>query len=105
MIVVAIMAIVVAIAIPGWFRQRNLAQQRSCQENLQKINQAKEQWALEYRKGPGETPTADDLYNPDATGFLKTLPRCPAEGDYTYNQVGVDATCSVTDPLDHNKQL
>lgn len=104
MIVTAIMGIVVAIAIPGFFRQRNLSQQRTCQENLQKIDQAKEQYALEYRVPPGTAVAESDLYYADATGFLKTQPVCPAEGDYTYGIVGSTPTCSVTAPYDHNEE-
>jgi prepilin-type N-terminal cleavage/methylation domain-containing protein len=103
MIVIGIMAIVVAIAVPGWIRQRSLSQQRSCQENLSKIDGAKEQWALETRQAPDAVPTLNDLYAEGGELFLKTLPRCPTNGTYRLNAVGADAACSITAaPYNHN---
>lgn len=103
MIVVAIIGIIVAIALPGWIRARNLSRQRACQENLVKIDGAKEQWALESRKSTADVPTEDDLFSSDGTGYLKAMPLCPVNGTYTYGSVGVDALCSITTaPYDHN---
>jgi prepilin-type N-terminal cleavage/methylation domain-containing protein len=103
MIVMSIMGIVVAIAIPGFFRQRHLSQQRSCQENLQKIGQAKEQYALENNIASGATVVETDLYYQNQSGYLKTLPKCPASGDYDYKTIGEDPSCTITDPFDHNE--
>ncbi|GEM_PF-357853 len=102
MVVVLITGIVVAIAVPGWFRQRTLGQQRTCQENLTKINGAKQQWALEERKAADAVPELTDLFKEDKSGYLKTRPRCPASGVYEIKSVAEDATCSITTPLDHN---
>lgn len=103
MIVTSIIGIVVAIALPSWMRQRNLSQQRSCQENLSKLNGAKEQWAFETRQLPSAVPEMSDIYFSDGTGVLKTLPRCPTKGTYTLNAVAVEAVCSIVEePYDHN---
>ena len=104
MIVMSIMGIVVAIATPGWMKQRNLGQQRGCQENLKKMDEAKEQWAIENRKLPSDTPEFGDIYKADGSSYLKTEPKCPAEGSYSINSLGADVTCSITDPLDHNEK-
>jgi prepilin-type N-terminal cleavage/methylation domain-containing protein len=102
MIVVAIIGIIIAIATSTWMRQRAISQQRVCQENLTKINGAKQEWALEKNKPSNATPTWDDLVADDGSSYLKKKPACPANGTYTLGLVDVDATCSITEPMDHN---
>ena len=63
MIVVAIIGILIAIAVPGFVRARSQSRMRACQENLTKIDGAKEQYALEQNKGPGDAVSEDDLTN------------------------------------------
>ncbi len=100
-IVLAIIAIIVAIAAPTWIRQRENARGVACQENLAKIAHAKEQYAMEFRlSNGGNLVYPDDLVNPPGTtgpnqGFLKVVPRCPADGSYTANPIGVHPTCSI----------
>jgi prepilin-type N-terminal cleavage/methylation domain-containing protein len=101
MIVVGILAIIIAIAAPTWVRQREISQLRTCQENLTKINGAKQQWALETNNPGSAEPGWDDLVNETGDGFLKKEPVCPASGTYTLNTVNEDAACSISDP-DHN---
>lgn len=93
MIVVAIIGILIAIAVPGFVRARTQSRNRSCQENLTKIDGAKEQWALEKNQAPGATPTATDLYG--ASLYIKSEPVCPSGGTYTISPVGTDPTCSI----------
>lgn len=100
-IVFAIIAILLAIAGPTWIRQRENARGVACQENLSKIAQAKEQYAMEFHiSNGGVINYPDDLLSPPGTtgpnqGFLKVVPRCPAYGIYTANPIGVDPTCSI----------
>ncbi len=91
MIVVAIIGILIAIAVPGFIRARTTSQGRACAENLQKIDGAKEQWALEERKDVGETPDSTDLFG--VGEFVRTEPECPAGGSYTIGAVGSDPEC------------
>jgi prepilin-type N-terminal cleavage/methylation domain-containing protein len=102
MIVVGILAIIIGIAGPTWIRQREISQLRVCQENLTKINGAKEQWAMENNEPSTAEPDWDDLLPADGDGYLKVEPTCPASGTYTLNNVNVDAECSINDP-DHNQ--
>ena len=46
MIVVAIIGLLAAIAIPNFVRARNTAQKNTCINNLRQIDGAKQQWAL-----------------------------------------------------------
>ena len=95
MIVVAIIGIIIAIAVPGFIKARTVSQTRNCQENLTKIDGAKQQWALEQNQGPTDTPSQSDLDSGgDGTGYLKAFPTEPVRGSYTINSVTAEPTCS-----------
>ncbi len=104
MIVVAIIGILLAIAVPSFMRARETARAKACQENLQKIDSAKEQWALETNQSNG-TQTSDDdswLDSEDIVGpegYIKKKPVCPAGGAYSCNPIGTDPTCSIGQTL------
>ncbi|MBI1785105.1 prepilin-type N-terminal cleavage/methylation domain-containing protein [Candidatus Sumerlaeota bacterium] len=95
MIVVAIIGILIAIAVPGFIRARAQSRMRSCQENLTKIDGAKEQWALENNKAPGASVNQSDLIKTGGAGYLKNMPNEPSGGSYSINAVGEDPTCST----------
>lgn len=98
MIVVAIIGILIAIAVPGFIRARSMSRMKSCQENLTKIDGAKEQWALENNKSPGASVTTDNIVQSDGEGYLKSMPKEPSGGTYTVNTIGTDPTCSTGYP-------
>jgi prepilin-type N-terminal cleavage/methylation domain-containing protein len=92
MIVVAIIGLLAAIAIPSFVKARATSQQNACINNLRQIDSAKEQWALAEKK------TNDDAI--DTTGadeYIKgdTTPSCPAGGTYTYGVVGTNPACDL----------
>lgn len=91
MIVVAIIGLLAAIAIPNFAKMRQNAQKQACIMNLQTIDSAKEAWAAENRKANGDT--VDEA----AVNALikKGAPECPAGGTYSYNPVGTPPTCSL----------
>ena len=98
MIVVAIIGILIAIAVPGFVRARTQSRTRACQENLSKLDGAKEQWALENNQAAGVTPTMAVLCAPDGSLYVKsaaTGPVCPGGGTYTLNAIGTAPVCSV----------
>ena len=78
------------------FQQLQVAQATSpanaCMNNLRIIEGAKDQWALENKKGVGDTVSAQDIQP-----YLKNnaLPVCPQGGVYTLNAVGALPTCSL----------
>jgi len=105
MIVVAIIGILIAIAVPGFIRARNESRARACQENLAKIDGAKEQWALETNQATAAACTIGSLFvsgTPDSS-YLKSSPTCPGGGTYTVGAIGTAPTCSVggTGPTGH----
>jgi hypothetical protein len=63
-----------------------------CINNLRQIDGAKQQWALESKKGESAFPTPKDLAPYFKDGVI---PGCPAGGKYTLNNVGAAPTCSV----------
>ena len=92
MIVVLIIGILLAIAIPNFIRARETARAKSCQSNLQHIDSAKEQWAMDNKKTATDTaPASTDL----APTYVKSYPACPSSGTYTIGQVGTTPTCSI----------
>jgi prepilin-type N-terminal cleavage/methylation domain-containing protein len=91
MIVVAIIGLLAAIAIPNFVKARGTAQKNACINNLRQIDGAKEQWALETKKKSGDT-TDDAAVN----GYIKGgAPKCPASGTYTYGAVDTAPTCDA----------
>jgi prepilin-type N-terminal cleavage/methylation domain-containing protein len=89
MIVVAIIGLLAAIAIPNFVRARNTAQKNACINNLRQIDGAKQQWALEQKKSDTDTPSTGE-----AGSYIKNgWPKCPAGGAYTMNDVATDPTC------------
>jgi myosin heavy subunit len=68
------------------------ASANACFNNLRIIEGAKDQWALENKKGTGTAVSAQDILP-----YLKNnaIPVCPQGGVYTPNAVGALSTCSV----------
>ena len=64
----------------------------ACVNNLRQIDGAKQQWALENKKGESAFPTTKDLAPYFKNGVL---PACPAGGKYTLNAINAAPTCSV----------
>lgn len=95
MIVVAIIGLLAAVAIPNLVRARKTAQRAACIANLKTISGAKATWALEMRKGDNDVPTETDLCGPDK--YIEMAPQCPGGGTYTYGSVSTPPTCTVPD--------
>src|ERR1043165_2458648 len=85
MIVVAIIGLLAAIAIPNFIKARMASQKAACVANLKTIDGAKATWALEQHKTNSDTPTDADLFG--ATSYIREKPSCPANGTYTLGTV------------------
>ncbi|HNX36105.1 MAG TPA: prepilin-type N-terminal cleavage/methylation domain-containing protein [Kiritimatiellia bacterium] len=92
MIVVAIIGILAAIAIPNFVKSRRESQKNACIANMKQIVGAVEQFKL---AGNTAAPTIALLYA-NGQGFLKTEPKCPAKGTYTLTDETTDAPFKVT---------
>jgi prepilin-type N-terminal cleavage/methylation domain-containing protein len=92
MIVVSIVGMLIALAIPCWHKARAASAKSTCLSNLQKIDSAKELWALDYRKRPKDSPRDEDLFGPDC--YIRAKLNCPAGGEYVLEAVKVPAYCT-----------
>ena len=88
MIVVAIIAILAAIAIPNFIRYRKTSQMNACISNLKAIRDAAEQSKLE-----GHGVADSDLFGQDK--YIKVKPNCPGDSTKSYT-VTDDAETGVT---------
>ncbi len=116
MIVVLIIGILLAIAIPNFISARESSRARACVATLSQINSAKTQCLMDNQLSEASqatfsidgatttTPGVGGIYqlthgagNP--IGYLKTVPRCPSGGLYTPGAISEAPTCSTaTDP-------
>src|SRR4051812_24675659 len=95
MIVVLIIGILLAIAVPNFLKSREVSRAKSCLSNLKSISYAKEQWATEQKKATTDTPGVTDLYPSDGSGYLRSTPTCPSGGTYAINDMITTPTCTV----------
>jgi prepilin-type N-terminal cleavage/methylation domain-containing protein len=95
MIVVAIIGLLAAIAIPNFVKARTTAQKNACINNLRQIDGAKEQWALEKKVSAGTALDATKEGEVDAYIKGSKRPTCPAGGTYSYNAVDTSPACSI----------
>jgi prepilin-type N-terminal cleavage/methylation domain-containing protein len=84
MIVVAIIGLLAAIAIPNFVRARTTAQQNACINNLRQLDGAKQQWGLETKAGATTTPNITDVAPYLGRGTAGTQPTCPTDGAKTF---------------------
>ena len=102
MIVVAIIGLLAAIAIPSFVKARNTAQQNGCINNLRMIDSGKQQAALANKWG-GSEDCAEEANVKEVNSYIKgdSTPECPAGGAYTYGKVTNNPTCNIIDPTSH----
>jgi prepilin-type N-terminal cleavage/methylation domain-containing protein len=84
MIVVAIIGLLAAIAIPNFLRARSTSQQDACINNLREIDAAIQEWALENGAGPTTAVTSDKIRSYLGRGSDGTLPWCPLDSSKTF---------------------
>jgi prepilin-type N-terminal cleavage/methylation domain-containing protein len=105
MIVVAIIGLLAAIAIPNILHARTTAQAKFCIDNLRMIDSAQQQWALETGASATTVPTAANLqpYMGRGNGELPICPLDPAQTfatSYTLKNCSTSPICQI-DPVNH----
>jgi prepilin-type N-terminal cleavage/methylation domain-containing protein len=101
MIVVAIIGLLAAIAIPNFVRARTTAQQNACINNLRQLDGAKQQWALEQKANATASPTSSDVQPYLGRGSGGSLPTCPSDSSktfatsYTLNDLQTAPNCLI----------
>ena len=93
MIVVAIIGLLAAIAIPNFVRARTQSMKNACINNLRQIDGSVQQWALENKAASTATPSFAAI-----SVYLKNSVICPSGGtkfsdSYTINGVTGKPTC------------
>jgi prepilin-type N-terminal cleavage/methylation domain-containing protein len=89
MIVIAIIGLLCAIAVPNYVRSRSDSQANACINNLRQIDGAMQQFAIEAGKTIGGTVN----YPNDLTPYIQLnstsqIPPCPAGGNYSVAPIG-----------------
>ena len=113
MIVVAIIGLLAAIAVPNYARARQNSVTNACINNLREIDSAKQQWALEAGKTTGDTPLESDIQPYLGRGVGGSLARvyCPLVrptgpmAGYTIHNIGTPPVCNQQTPQEHPAQL
>ncbi len=97
MIVVAIIGLLAAIAIPNFVKARTTSQQNACINNLRQYDGAVQQWALETKQqsaSPYGLASIQPYVKLDSNG---NLPACPAGGTYASGgNVTNPPTCTLS---------
>ena len=93
MIVVAIIGLLAAIAIPNFVKARTASQTSACVANLKQIEGAIATWALEQKKVNTDAVDTTALFG--LNNYIKSKPSCPASGIYTIGLVQDRPTCSI----------
>ncbi|MGH7942515.1 MAG: type IV pilin protein [Limisphaerales bacterium] len=105
MIVVAIIGLLAAIAIPNFVKARATSQQNACINNMRQISGAVNEWALETGQVSGSSACAGGItvFQPELSPYIQlnsngSIPPCPAGGIYTVGAVGAlpQMTCSLS---------
>jgi prepilin-type N-terminal cleavage/methylation domain-containing protein len=100
LIVVAIIGLLAAIAIPNYIQSRVATRKNACINNLRQIEEAIQQWAMETRQ-----PQTASVNFSDISSYLKGDVVCPAGGSsftdsYAISDVATAPTCQLV-PLTH----
>src|SRR5436189_6270838 len=93
MIVVLLVGMLAAIAVPNFIKSRTSAQTNVCINNLRAIDYAIQQWALEQKKASNAPVQFTDI-----SSYLRNVVNCPAGGasfsdSYLISVVGVEPIC------------
>ena len=94
MIVVLIIGILLAIAIPNFVAARETSRAKACVSNLKQLNSAQQQWAMDTRAASNATVTTANLIG--SSLYIKALPVCPSSGTYGTSTINVAPTCSIS---------
>jgi prepilin-type N-terminal cleavage/methylation domain-containing protein len=100
MIVVAIIGLLAAIAIPNFIHARTQSQTNMCIDNLRMLDAAKQQWALEHGETSTSTPLSTDIqpYLGRGNGELPICPLDPQQAfssSYQLQNCQTSPTCQI----------
>ncbi len=79
MIVVAVIGLLAAIAIPNFVRARTTSQTNACINNLRQIDAAKQEWGTDHKVPATARPGIAELQPYLGRGINGLLPTCPLD--------------------------
>jgi prepilin-type N-terminal cleavage/methylation domain-containing protein len=85
MIVVLIIGILLAIAIPNFVSARESSRAKACVGNLKQIDSATQQWCMDTKKSSANYAApviTTDLVNTSGASYIRAIPLCPSAGTY-----------------------
>ena len=91
-VTVAFLVIVAAVVLPAFIRARSTSASNACVNTLRQIAGAKEQWAVENRKGTNDIPSWAEI---KPYLWHTETPHCPDGGTYILGRVGELPRCSL----------
>ena len=99
MIVVSIIGLLAALAIPSFVRARTNSERATCINNLRQIDAATQEWAVAQRAAPSDVPNYSDI-----VPYMKNVVVCPSGGttmsdSYTLSPVTNVPSCKKV--VDH----
>jgi prepilin-type N-terminal cleavage/methylation domain-containing protein len=100
MIVVAIVGLLSAIAVPNFVKARSNSRKNMCIGNIRQMENAKTMWANETGKNGSATPADSDLFGADK--YIREKPVCPGGGTYTIPTVDLKVTCNLATVEGHS---
>ena len=96
MIVVAIIGLLAAIAVPNFVKARTTSQTDACLNNLRQIDGAAQTYALENNRQPTSSYLLTDIQSYLKLDSSGNLPGCPAGGSYGPGLTfGVPPFCTI----------
>lgn len=102
MIVVAIIVVIMAMALPNYLRARETAAKEACISNLWSISEAIKQFVLDNNIAEG---TSLSGYEDEIYGYIRfSKPTCSSGGTYIFGTVSSEnaqVTCSKETDLGH----
>lgn len=94
MIVVLIIGILLAIAIPNFVKAREQSRAKACSANIKEIDAAADMYAMD-QKLPDQSTNVPTLNGQLYPTYIHAMPACPSSGTYTAPaNIDVDWTCT-----------
>ena len=78
------------------------SQKNACISNMKQLQAAGEMWKIK-QTDPSKVPALTDLCGPEDGKYMKSIPSCPAKGEYQIKNAesAIDVTCSVHGSLEN----
>ncbi len=96
LIVVSIIGLLLAIAVPNFVKSREISRSKSCIANLRQIDTAKQQYMLDKNSSSFTNATSSDTtLGGLAPNYIRFSPACPVGGTYSTGDSSASPSCSL----------